>query len=397
MEIRGSPTTEYSHKSKDAVIDASIGRPNFDPPAEIVEAAVAALREGGRYHHYGPVCGYPDLQESIRDYIQEWAGIRPKTVVNCPAKLGIYMAILSLSNHGTKFAIIDPSWVSYLPMVEMCRAREATLRLSFKEKSRVDDKFLEKLSELGKGDVLILNNPNNPVGYVLKKGELKAIAESFRGIVISDDVYHELNFTKERAHISRFMDSERLIVVDSLSKSFAMDGWRVGYVASDNDGVMKGIANAKSQTITCVSPFLVAAMKYAIQNKPLLKERLEELRKRRNLVCSAFTKLDRELQEKTGGKYSVRYLTPEGGIYIFPQFREGGKPMDEMELFDGFLKHGVGSIPGSCFCKVCKGHMRLSFGSVPTGKIGEMVGRVGNALAERAGIQLDSKPQNSHH
>ena len=388
MNVPESQTTEYSHKSKDALIDASMGRPNFDPPADIVEAAISALREGGRYHHYGPVRGYPDLQESIKDYIEEWAGVRPKSVVNCPAKHGIYMAILALSGKSTKFAIIDPAWVSYRPMIEMCKAKEVTLRLSLKEENKVNDKFLEKLSLLGKDDVLILNSPNNPVGYVLDEEGLKAIAETFKGFIISDDVYHELNFTKKKVHISKFLESDRYLIVDSLSKSFGMDGWRIGYVANENKEIMTNIANAKSQTITCVPPFMVAAMKYAIQNKPLLTKRLDELRKRRNMVCSALTSLDKELGEKTGDKYRINYLTPEGGIYIFPQFLKNDKPVDEVKLFYDLLSNGVGSIPGSVFCKLCKGHMRFSFGSVQSEKIGELVQRIGNTIAERAGISL---------
>ena len=233
------------------VVDLSLGEPDFDTPEHIKKAAIKAIEDN--WSHYPPVAGYPDLREAIcqkfkRDNNLEF---KPENiVVSTGAKQSLANAVLAIIDKGDEVIIPAPYWVTYSEIVKMGEAIPRIIKTSIENKYKITAKELEANST-NKTKLFIFSSPCNPTGAVYSKAELKALADVFAKypniFIIADEIYEYINFVHDHESIAQF-DSikDRIIIINGLSKGFAMTGYRLGYIAA-NAEIAKGCEKLQGQ------------------------------------------------------------------------------------------------------------------------------------------------------
>src|ERR1700722_5232714 len=218
------------------VIDLSLGEPDFDTPAHIKEAAKKAIDDN--WSHYTPVAGYADLREAVcekfrRDNQLEY---KPENiVVSTGAKQSLANVILALVDDGEEVIIPTPYWVTYSELVKIARGKVVEVHTSLESGYKLSPAQLEE-AITPKTKAFLFSSPCNPSGAVYSKDELEALAAVFARhpdvFIISDEIYEYINFVGKNESIAQFADlKDRVIIVNGLSKGFAMTGWRLGYIA----------------------------------------------------------------------------------------------------------------------------------------------------------------------
>jgi aspartate aminotransferase len=219
------------------VIDLSLGEPDFDTPEHIKAAAKKAIDDN--WSHYTPVAGYADLREAIctkfkRDNNLEY---KPENiVVSTGAKQSLANIILALVDDGDEVIIPTPYWVSYSELVKIARGRVVEVHTQQESEFKITPAQLEA-AITARTKAFLFSSPNNPSGAVYSKAELEALAAVFRKhpdvFILSDEIYEYINFTGKHESIAQFADlKDRVIIINGLSKAFAMTGWRLGYIAA---------------------------------------------------------------------------------------------------------------------------------------------------------------------
>src|SRR6201990_3088947 len=219
------------------VIDLSLGEPDFDTPEHIKDAAKKAIDDN--WSHYTPVAGYPDLREAVctkfkRDNNLDY---KPENiVVSTGAKQSLANVILALVDDGDEVIIPTPYWVTYSELVKIARGKVVEVHTSLESGFKVTPAQLEK-AITPKTRVFLFSSPCNPSGAVYSKSELAALAEVFRKhpevTILSDEIYEYINFVGKNESIAQFSEiKDRVVIVNGLSKGFAMTGWRLGYIAA---------------------------------------------------------------------------------------------------------------------------------------------------------------------
>jgi aspartate aminotransferase len=219
------------------VIDLSLGEPDFDTPQHIKDAAIKAINDN--WSHYTPVPGFLDLREAVctklkRDNHLDYA---PENIVTSTgAKQSLANAILALVDEGDEVIIPTPYWVTYSELVKIARGKVVEIRTS------VENHFKATAAEVEaaitpRTKVFMFSSPCNPSGAVYNKAELEALAAVFRKhpniAIISDEIYEYINFVGKHESIAQFEDlKDRVVLINGLSKGFAMTGWRLGYIAA---------------------------------------------------------------------------------------------------------------------------------------------------------------------
>src|SRR5687768_6155640 len=222
------------------VVDLSLGEPDFDTPQYIKDAAIKAIQEN--YSHYTPVAGYLELREAVcqkfkRDNHLDY---KPENiVVSTGAKQSLANAILSIVDTGDEVIIPTPFWVTYAALVQLGRGSVKLIQSTLKNQYKITPDQLEA-AITSKTKLFIFSSPCNPSGAVYKKNELKALAEVFQKhpqvFIISDEIYEYINYCDCMESIAQFDElKERTIVINGLSKGFAMTGWRLGYLAASKE------------------------------------------------------------------------------------------------------------------------------------------------------------------
>ena len=220
------------------IIDLSLGEPDFDTPQHIKDAAKKAIDDN--WSHYPPVAGYPDLREAIcqkfkrdndLDYKQE------NIVVSTGAKQSLANAILALVDAGDEVIIPAPFWVTYSELVKIAGGVPVIVKTAIDNKYKITPQQLEE-SITERSKVFLFSSPCNPSGAVYSKEELKELAEVFAGnpgiYIISDEIYEYINFVGHHESIAQFENvKDRVIIINGLSKGFAMTGYRLGYIAAN--------------------------------------------------------------------------------------------------------------------------------------------------------------------
>ena len=294
------------------IIDLSLGEPDFDTPQHIKEAAKKAIDDN--WSHYPPVAGYPDLREAIcqkfkrdnnLDYKQE------NIVVSTGAKQSLANAILALVDVGDEVIIPAPFWVTYSELVKIAGGIPVIVRTPMENKYKISPQQLEEvITERSK--VFLFSSPCNPSGTVYTKDELKELADTFEkhpGIsIISDEIYEYINFIGKHESIAQFENiKDRVIIVNGVSKGYAMTGWRIGYI-----GAPKFIADAcdkmQGQFTSAASSIAQKAAEAALtmDMKPTY-EMQQAFRRRRDLVLD-------KMKDIPG----IKINKPEGAFYVFP-------------------------------------------------------------------------------
>lgn len=294
------------------VIDLSLGEPDFDTPEHIKEAAIKAIKDN--WSHYTPVSGFPDLREAVCSKLKRDNNLEYKPeniVVSTGAKQSLANVILALVDEDDEVVIPTPYWVTYSELVKIARGRVVEIKSTGAEGFKITPAQLEE-AITARTRVFLFSSPCNPSGAVYSKAELEGLANVFRKhpqiTIISDEIYEYINFVGEHESIAQFEDiKDRVVIVNGLSKGFAMTGWRLGYIAASVE-IAKACEKLQGQFTsgTCSITQKAAVVALTTDLRPT-KEMVEEFTRRRKKVL--------EIVKTIPG---ITCSEPEGAFYIFP-------------------------------------------------------------------------------
>lgn len=342
------------------VIALASGDPDLPTPPHIVEAAVRAVRAGAT--HYPPIRGTGPLREAIVDKLARENGVcvSVEQIMVAPgAKSALFSAVRALVDPGDDVLILDPSWVTYAPLVELAGANPVRVQLDANRDYLIDRETLER--HIGnRTKAILLNTPCNPTGRVATRDELETLGSlaNERDLwVVSDEIYEHFVFDGA-THCSIAADarySSRVVVVNGFSKSYAMTGWRLGWLSGPEE-VVELASRIQAQTVTSAATFTMAAGVAALTGPQDVVAQARALyRARRDLVL-----------EKWLSTGSVRCAASEGTFYLFPHTPAG---LSDVEIASTLLvDHGVACVPGSVFGDCGSGRLRIAL-TAPTDEI----------------------------
>ncbi|GBF36049.1 aspartate aminotransferase [Methanofervidicoccus abyssi] len=336
--------------SSNNTINLGIGEPDFTTPKHIIEAAKRALDEGKT--HYTPNNGIYELREEISkklkmDYNLD---IHPENIIiTCGASEGLMLSLMSVVDRGDEVIITDPAFLSYRNLIQLCEGRPVPVKLE--EDFSLDiEKVKESITDRTK--CIVINTPGNPTGKVMSKEEIKGIsdiAEDYNLIVISDEVYDKIIYHKK--HHSPMEYTDNCIVVNGFSKTYAMTGWRIGYLyVSENLNsrlnIVDHMIKIHQYSFACATSFAQYGALAALRgDQSCIYEMVREFRRRRDLVVK-------------GLKDVFKLHPPEGAFYIFPNTEEYGTGE---EVVKRLMENGILVVPGVAFGKGGLYHIRLSY------------------------------------
>lgn len=356
------------------VIHLEVGRPNFETPGHIKEAAKKALDAG--LVHYGDTAGNPDFREALAAKLQRFNSITvdaDEVLVTNGLTHAAYITCMAALDPGDEVIVLEPYYPQHLNKIELAGAVVVTAALEKSGNYRIDEQAIRsKITPRTR--MINLVNPANPTGRVLRREELEILARiaiEHDLLVMSDEVYEYIVYDENR-HISIASlpgMAERTISHFAFTKAYAMDGWRLGYLAASRryiDALMKISLN----DVTHVNVFIQEGGRAAVNGpQECLEEMLAEDCRRRDLVC-------RRLNALPG----VRCAIPEGAIYAFPDVSGMGVP-DARLAADLLQETHVAVEAGSFYGSAGAGHLRICFGSEPYERIEEAMDRIGGYLA----------------
>ena len=295
------------------VINLSVGEPDFNTPDHIKEAAHQAIRDN--YSRYSPVPGYANLREAIAAKLQRENGLHytpAEIVVSNGAKQGVCNAVLALVDEGEEVIIPAPYWVSYPQMVKLAGGRPVIIEAGFEQNFKITPEQLEAAITPATR-MLILCSPSNPTGSVYSKEELRALAQVVLDhddlYVLADEIYEHINYKGHHESIAQFDGmKERCIVVNGVSKAYAMTGWRIGYIAAP-EWIAKGCNKLQGQyTSGPCSVSQQAAVAAYEADQACVEEMRKAFERRRDLIV--------QLAKEIPG---LEVNVPEGAFYLFPK------------------------------------------------------------------------------
>ena len=314
-----SATLAMSQKSAELkaqgvdVINLSVGEPDFNTPDHIKNAAKEAV--DNNYSRYSPVPGYADLRKAIAAKLKRENNLEyniNEILVSNGAKQSVCNTVMALVNDGDEVIIPTPYWVSYPQMVKLAGGNSVFINAGFEQNFKITAQQLED-AITPKTRLLILCSPSNPTGSVYTKDELESLAEVIKShedlFVLADEIYEHINYTGRHESIAQFPGmKERSIIVNGVSKAYAMTGWRIGFIAAP-EWIVKGCNKLQGQYTS--GPCSVS-QKAAEAAYTLPQDCVEEMRKaferRRNLIV--------ELAKDIPG---LEVNTPQGAFYLFPK------------------------------------------------------------------------------
>jgi len=301
------------------VINLSIGQPDFFTPDYIKEAGKKAIDDN--YSTYSPVSGYADLRESICRKLKRDNNISFKPsqiVVSTGAKQSLSNVILALVNPGDEVIVPSPYWVSYKEMIKLAEGEAKFIETTIESRFKITPAQLEA-AITPKTKIFLFSSPSNPTGTIYTKEELRGLADVFARnkhvYILSDEIYELINFNGKHESISQFEDvRDNVIIVNGVSKGFAMTGWRLGYIAAPQF-IADACEKLQGQVTSGTCSIAQRAALTAVDADPATSEDLKRMNaaflKRRDLVYKL-------LQDVPGFK---SYL-PDGAFYFFPDISE---------------------------------------------------------------------------
>lgn len=341
-------------KKDPSVIGLAGGEPDFDTPSAVSLAAIRSLTEGNTHYSLGP--GIPELREAIRAKLLRDNGIDadPDCILMTPGgKNAIYLAVQALLNEGDEVIILDPSWVSYEPIVQAAGGVTVKVKLDYERDYRITREALDA-AVTDKTRLVIINYPNNPTGRVLHEDEAAAL-EAFMLAnpdvrLLSDEIYEKLVYDGNRSlsMAARASVKDRVITVNGLSKCAAMTGWRVGYLTCEKE-LFSVIYKIYQHSLSCMSGFIQAGAAAAFECEDETEKMRKIYEQRRDLFVSVLN--------STPG---VRCVPPEGAFYAWVFFDFEG--MSSSDMCEYLMEHaGVVGMPGSAYGEERVCCMRFSF------------------------------------
>jgi aspartate aminotransferase len=297
------------------VINLSFGEPDFFTPEFVKEAAKKAIDDN--YSYYTPVSGYPDLRKAVAEKLSRENGLSysfDQIVVSTGAKQSLANAVLCLVNPGDEVIVPTPYWVSYSEMIKLAEGETVFINATVENNFKITADQLEA-AITPKTKLFMFSSPCNPTGSVYSKDELAALVSVFEKYpdiyIISDEIYEHINFVGQHASIAEFESvKDRVIIINGFSKSYAMTGWRVGYMAAN-----KEIANAcdklqgqvTSGTSSIAQRAALAAYEGGLET---VKEMVGEFKKRRDILHALLSEIP-----------GVNVNLPDGAFYFFPEIK----------------------------------------------------------------------------
>ncbi len=333
------------------VLAFTLGEPDFDTPAYIVEAAIKALNDG--FTHYTSSLGIPELREAVAEKSKTKNKIpcTNENVIITPTKFGIYAGVQATINPGDEVIIPDPGWVSYLPMIQMAQGKTVCVPTYNETEFRVlPENVMEVITN--KTKMIILNSPSNPTGSVLTKDDIKGIADIAKDhdlLILSDEVYEKLIYEGEHYSIAAVDDMfDRTITINGFSKAYAMTGWRLGWVVAPKP-IFDGISKIQQHSITCCTSFAQKGGVAALTTQSdRVTQMVNEFKARRDLLIKGLNEID-----------GISCFTPKGAFYAFFNF---AFDMTSEEFTNYLLEKGkLVLTPGSAFGAGGEGFARFSY------------------------------------
>ncbi|EHP84150.1 pyridoxal phosphate-dependent aminotransferase [Methanotorris formicicus] len=348
--IKPSAIREIFNMANETSINLGIGEPDFDTPKHIIEAAKKALDEGKT--HYTPNNGIPELREAICEKLKNDNNLdvnQNNVVVTCGASEALMLSIMALVNKGDEVLVPNPGFVSYFSLTELCEGEIKSINLD--EEFNIDvDELNEKIGN--KTKCIILNSPSNPTGRVLDKGDIKAIceiAEDNNIVIISDEIYEKIIYDKK--HYSPMQFTDNCILINGFSKSYAMTGWRIGYLTvgeslNEKYNLIENMIKIHQYGFACATSFAQYGALAALKgSQKCVEDMVKEFKRRRDLIVDGLKKL-------------FKVYKPEGAFYVFPDVSEYG---DGVEVAKKLIENGILCVPGIAFGENGKNYVRFSY------------------------------------
>lgn len=381
-----SQTLAMSQKSAELkaagvdVINLSVGEPDFNTPAHIKEAAKRAIDDN--FTFYTPVPGYMSLRKAIADNLKSTDGVDfapEQIVVSNGAKQALCNAVLALVNPGDEVIIPTPAWVSYVEMVKLAEGTNVLVPAGIEQDFKITPAQLEA-AITPRTRLMILCSPSNPTGSVYSHQELQGLVDVISRhpqiTVIADEIYQHINFTGSFTSLSAFPEiADRTVVINGVSKAYAMTGWRIGFIAAPLP-IAKACSKLQSQYTSNPSSVAQKAAEAAyLGPQDCVEEMRKAFERRRDLVVS----LAREIP-------GLKVNCPQGAFYLFLEVSSylgksfNGKTIaTDSDLAMYLLEEGhVATVAGSAFC--LPGYIRLSY-ATSDDNIREAMRRIAEALS----------------
>ena len=362
------------------VVNLSVGEPDFNTPEHIKEAAKKAIDDN--YSRYSPVPGYPALREAIVGKLKRENGLeyKPSQIIcSNGAKQSVCNVIMSLVGEGDEVIVPAPYWVSYTQMVKLADATPVTVPTG------LEQDFKMTPAQLGEAitpqtRALILCSPSNPTGAIYSYGELEALAEVLkkhpRVMVISDEIYEHINYIGKHASMAQVPGmKERTVIINGVSKAYAMTGWRIGFAAAE-EWVVKACNKLQGQYTSgpCSVSQMAATAAFAGPQE-CVEEMRQAFERRKNLIVS----LARQIP-------GLEVNDPEGAFYLFPKCssyfgkKDGGNVISDSNDMALYLldKAHVATVSGDAFG--APGYFRMSY-ATDEDSIRKAMQRIAEALS----------------
>ena len=386
QSLSQSQTLAMSQKSNELkakgidVINLSVGEPDFPTPEHIKEAAKKAVDEN--FTFYTPVPGYLSLRKAISEKLKRENGLDyapEQIVVSGGAKQALCNVILSIVNPGDEVVIPTPAWVSYVEMVKLAEGKNVLVPADIKQDFKVTPEQLEA-AITDKTRVVLICSPSNPTGSVYSRDELQGLVNVLAKYpditVLADEIYEHINFTGSFTSLGSFKEiADRVVIINGVSKAYAMTGWRIGYCAAPLH-IAKACTKLQGQYTSCPSSIAQKAAEAAyIGSQACVEEMRVAFERRRNLVVS----LAREIP-------GINVNEPQGAFYLFPEVssyigkKYGDKVIEnsgDLAMFLLEVGH-VATVDGAAFC--LPGYIRLSY-ATSDDNIREAMRRIKETLA----------------
>ncbi|AEH45243.1 aminotransferase class I and II [Thermodesulfatator indicus DSM 15286] len=367
------------------IINLSAGEPDFDTPEHIKKAAIKAIEEG--FTRYTPVAGIPELREAIVNQIAKDYGLTyvpDEVVVTCGAKQALFNLAQALFEPGDEVLILAPYWVSYPPIVELAGATPVIVSSSKENNFEPQTEDIAKaITEKTKG--IILNSPSNPTGQIYSRGFLEELAQICQEkglVIISDDIYDKLRFDGQGPEniLTVAPDlREQTVMVNGVSKTYAMTGWRIGWAVGPQD-IIKAVSKIQGQSTSNATS---VAQKAALEALTGPQDCVSEM-------CNSFKRRAKLLYDEINKIPGLSLPEPKGTFYAFVDFSNyygkkapsGLEIKDSLSICEYLLEEAkVATVPGVAFGD--DRFLRISFASADE-DIKQGISRIADALGKLA-------------
>ena len=356
--IKPSGTIAMAEKARELkrsgrkILNLDVGEPDFDTPEYVKQAAIDAIKDG--FTHYTSSKGIIELRQAISENLKTkgiTADPEKEVIVTPGSKHALYCACLATLNPNDEALILAPSWPTHFQCVEVAEAKPVEVPCG--PEYRLDEEAVKERIT-GKSRMILVSSPNNPTGGVMDADASKVIADlavDHDLLILSDEIYDSIVFDGVRIRSPAAFGSvrERSIVINGLSKAYAMTGWRLGYAFAEKD-IVDAMTNIQQSTTTCPASFIQKAGVAALRGpQDSIRKMVEEYDRRRRFIVKQLNNI-----------HDVSCVMPKGAFYVFPDISSLGIP--SLKFCSELLgDEGVSTTAGSVFGECGEGFVRMSY------------------------------------